>query len=65
MQTTTLLLVLAVITVAAFSLGRKRALDSVGGPGRISHLHSLPGYYGYLDFYRTSPDFELARAGVA
>ncbi len=48
MQTTTLLLVLAAITIASFSVGRQRALNSVGGPGRILHLHSLPGYYGYF-----------------
>jgi phosphate transport system permease protein len=48
MQTTTLLLVLAAISVVAFSAGRNRALQAVGGPGRIQHLHSLPGYYGYF-----------------
>jgi len=48
MQSTTLLLLLSLIAVAAFYLGRGRSLNLVGGPGRGMELHSLPGYYGYF-----------------
>jgi phosphate transport system permease protein len=48
METTTLLLILGFITTAAFYLGRGRSLSLVGGPGKSTALHSLPGYYGYL-----------------
>jgi phosphate transport system permease protein len=41
-----LLLVLAVVVVAAFWLGRHRALSLVGGSSKA--LHSLPAYYGLL-----------------
>ncbi len=47
MDYTTLLLLLAVLAVAAFYLGRYRALAQVGGPRQSVALHSLPGYYGY------------------
>jgi len=40
-----MLLLLAVVAVA-YHLGRKRAVASAGGAGRISELHSLPAYYG-------------------
>ena len=33
--------------MAAFFLGRGRSLVLVGGPGKGTALHSLPGYYGY------------------
>ncbi|MGB5353693.1 MAG: phosphate ABC transporter permease subunit PstC [Woeseia sp.] len=48
MQMTTLMLVLLAVTLIAFSAGRQRALQSVGGASRIINLHSLPGYYGYF-----------------
>ena len=35
------------MAIAAFYFGRRRSLVLVGGPGRSSALHSLPGYYGY------------------
>ena len=35
------------MAIAAFYFGRGRSLSLVGGPGRGSALHSLPGYYGY------------------
>lgn len=35
------------MAVAAFYLGRRRSLITVGGPGHGHALHSLPGYYGY------------------
>lgn len=47
MQSTTLILVLVFMSVAAFYFGRRRSLATVGGPGHGSALHSLPGYYGY------------------
>ena len=47
MQGTTLILLLAAMTVASFYVGRSRSLAMVGGPGRSVRLHSLPGYYGY------------------
>ena len=47
MQTTTLILLLGFMAIAAFYLGRGRSLSLAGGPGRGPALHSLPGYYGY------------------
>lgn len=47
MQTTTLILVLVAIAIAAFYFGRERSLVLAGGPRKILNLHSLPGYYGY------------------
>ncbi len=47
MQSTTLILLLIFMSVAAFYVGRRRSLAIVGGPGHGSVLHSLPGYYGY------------------
>jgi phosphate transport system permease protein len=47
MQSTTLILLLVFMTVAAFYFGRARSLATVGGPGHGKALHSLPGYYGY------------------
>ncbi len=35
------------VVALAYHLGSKRAVAAVGGPTRISHLHSLPGYYGF------------------
>jgi len=47
MQPVTLILILACLTVAAYTAGRQRSLASVGGARHIMQLHSLPGYYGY------------------
>jgi phosphate transport system permease protein len=47
MESTTLLLLLAAIAIAAFYAGRGKAIASVGGPSGRQSLHSLPGYYGY------------------
>ena len=47
MQTTTLILLLGFMAIAAFYFGRGRSLSLAGGPGRGPSLHSLPGYYGY------------------
>ncbi|HSQ08796.1 MAG TPA: phosphate ABC transporter permease subunit PstC [Chromatiaceae bacterium] len=41
------LFALLVVVALAYHLGRTRAVAAVGGPTRISHLHSLPGYYGF------------------
>ncbi|NIA28077.1 MAG: phosphate ABC transporter permease subunit PstC, partial [Desulfobulbaceae bacterium] len=48
MQSTTLVLILGAMAVAAFYLGRGRSVAVVGGPGHGTRLHSLPGYYGYF-----------------
>ena len=47
MQSTTLILMLGFLAIAAFYFGRRRSLSLVGGPGHGLALHSLPGYYGY------------------
>lgn len=47
MQSTTLILLVAAMSIAAFYFGRKRSVVVVGGPGKSVNLHSLPGYYGY------------------
>ncbi len=47
MQSTTLILLIGLMAFAAFYFGRGRSLALVGGPGRSTELHSLPGYYGY------------------
>ncbi len=36
------------MAAGAFYFGRGRSLSLVGGPGKGSALHSLPGYYGYF-----------------
>lgn len=47
MRLSTIILILAIIAVAAFIAGRKRALASAGGARKMRDLHSLPNYYGY------------------
>lgn len=47
MQSTTLILMLGFMAIAAFFYGRRRSLALVGGHGHGMALHSLPGYYGY------------------
>ena len=47
MQSTTLILLLGFMAIAAFYFGRGRSLSLVGGAGHGLALHSLPGYYGY------------------
>jgi len=44
-MTSLLPLVIAVLALGGFQLGRRRALASAGGHSR--RLHSRPGYYGY------------------
>lgn len=48
MPSTTLILLLAGMAMAAFYLGRRRSLVVAGGAGHSKDLHSLPGYYGYF-----------------
>ena len=47
MRLTTLLLVLAVMAIAAFYLGRRRVVAEAGGGSSLRQLHSLPKFYGY------------------
>jgi phosphate transport system permease protein len=47
MQLSTLCLVLTFVSIAAFMLGRRKVVASVGGMRGIRNLHSLPNYYGY------------------
>jgi phosphate transport system permease protein len=48
MQATTLILVIAMLSVLAYRLGRQRSLQTVGGLRGLRDLHSLPSYYGWL-----------------
>jgi phosphate transport system permease protein len=48
MSTTALLLLIAGLAVAAYWLGKYRALSLVGGSRGARRLHSLPSYYGWL-----------------
>jgi len=45
MSTSTLFLVLLMLTIAGYYLGRTRSVRAVSG--RTSELHSLPSYHGY------------------
>jgi len=47
-QSTTLILILGAMAVAAYFFGRGRSVALVGGPRHDSALHSRPGYYGYF-----------------
>ncbi len=48
MQTSSLIIVIALLTVAGFFMGRRRSHVVARGAGGVKHLHSLPGYYGML-----------------
>jgi phosphate transport system permease protein len=48
MPTSTLILVLIGLTALGYQLGRRRALQTVGGARGLRNLHSLPSYYGLL-----------------
>ncbi|MEQ1801383.1 MAG: phosphate ABC transporter permease subunit PstC [Gammaproteobacteria bacterium] len=48
MRLTTLALILTAMALAAFFLGRRRAVAVGGGSGSARRLHSLPKYYGYF-----------------
>lgn len=47
MQPGTLLVVILMLSVVGFFLGRQRSVALVNGRKGVHHLHSLPGYYGY------------------
>ncbi|WP_020505522.1 phosphate ABC transporter permease subunit PstC [Lamprocystis purpurea] len=47
MHTWTLLVALLAAAALAYHVGRKRAIATAGGSGRINTLHSLPAYYGF------------------
>lgn len=58
MQLTVLLVVLVVLTVVGYHLGRTRAAQTVGG--RIVQLHSVPSYHGaYVALWAGLPAFLL------
>jgi phosphate transport system permease protein len=48
MQTSSLLLTLLTLSLAAYVLGRARSIAVAAPGGGIRTLHSLPSYYGYL-----------------
>lgn len=48
MTTTSLLLVLLLMTLAAYFLGRRRSVTLADQLGGITQLHSLPNYYGLI-----------------
>jgi phosphate transport system permease protein len=48
METTTVFLVLVLLTVISFFMGRKRSHAVVSGRGGARALHSLPKHYGYM-----------------
>ncbi len=48
MQISSLVLLLAFLTLLAYRFGRGRAVRLVGGPRGVRDLHSLPSYYGAL-----------------
>ena len=48
MQTYLIFIVLLILTLIGFYLGRQRSVAVVDGPKGVRHLHSLPSYYGYL-----------------
>ncbi|WP_091331898.1 phosphate ABC transporter permease subunit PstC [Allochromatium warmingii] len=41
-----LMLVVLTVMAGAYHIGRRRAIQSAGGPSQIKQLHSLPTYYG-------------------
>jgi len=48
MQTSTLMLVMLALAALAYTLGRARSIQLVGGAAKIKYLHSLPNYYGLM-----------------
>jgi phosphate transport system permease protein len=59
-----ILFAVALFALAAFGLGRRRALARAGG--RIAELHSLPGYYGgYAALWSGLPGLAVAIAWLA
>ncbi|MEM7504199.1 MAG: phosphate ABC transporter permease subunit PstC [Pseudomonadota bacterium] len=48
MELTTLLLLLGVLSIGGYHVGRSQSLRLVGGPALAPNLHSRPRYYGYF-----------------
>jgi phosphate transport system permease protein len=48
MQTSTIFLVLAALTVISYMMGRRRSYAVAEGHGGVKALHSLPKHYGYM-----------------
>ncbi|MCB1845919.1 MAG: phosphate ABC transporter permease family protein, partial [Halieaceae bacterium] len=48
MDTPTVFLLLIVLSIAGFFLGRRRSRTVVAGEGGARALHSLPKHYGYM-----------------
>jgi phosphate transport system permease protein len=48
MTPASLILALTILSVAAFWIGKTRALALVGGRRGVRHLHSLPSHYGMM-----------------
>ena len=48
MRISTILLIMTAMALAAFFLGKRRAIVIGGGAGAARRLHSLPRYYGYF-----------------
>lgn len=48
MQTSAVLLALAILTLISFALGHRRSQKVAQGHGGIKALHSLPRHYGYM-----------------
>ena len=48
MQSSSLILLIGLLAISAFYLGRRRSVALVGGARKVQALHSLPGYYGYF-----------------
>ncbi|CAO3355881.1 phosphate ABC transporter permease subunit PstC [Azospirillum palustre] len=64
MQLTLLALILALLTVIGFMIGRSRAAASVGG--RVAELHSVPSYHGvYVALWAGLPALLLFVAWTA
>ncbi|GLR79262.1 phosphate ABC transporter permease subunit PstC [Azospirillum oryzae] len=64
MQLTLLALILALLTVIGFLIGRSRAASSVGG--RVAELHSVPSYHGvYVALWAGLPALLLFVAWTA
>ena len=48
MPVTTLVLLIAVLSLASYRIGSRKAIAVAGGHSSVRNLHSLPGYYGLL-----------------
>src|SRR5690349_9133761 len=58
MQTTVVLVAILLLTLISFTIGRRRAVVSVGGA--TAKLHSRPGHYGwYVVLWTALPAFAV------